>query len=222
MKNNIDWESVGKRIVSLRAINNMSREDLASKIGSSVSTVFRIESGLPPTSQYLILIASAFKVSVEYLTGLSDDPRSGIKNEAELVEVKQKKVPLFEVEVSAGNGIFPDAFYIHEYIDAPVGTDYAFRVAGDSMLPILDAGDVVFVKANPEPAVGRMVVALFDGMIVVKWLIKNNGGYLLQPENTLYSPFYPAEGIRFEILGTVESVLKQMPIKKMKNYSKGG
>mgnify|MGYP000935262295 CR=1 FL=1 len=36
MKNNIDWESVGKRIVSLRAINNMSREDLASKIGSSV------------------------------------------------------------------------------------------------------------------------------------------------------------------------------------------
>jgi hypothetical protein len=44
----------------------------------------------------------------------------------------------------------------------------------------------------------------------------------LQPENTLYTPFYPSEGIRVEMLGTVESVLKQTPIKKMKNYSKGG
>ena len=50
--------------------------------------------------------------------------------------------------------------------------DYAFKVTGDSMAPILNKGDIILIKATPEAYNGDMIVALFDNLLVVKWFVK--------------------------------------------------
>jgi len=216
-----NWEAIGEKIKMVRIQKNIAAEELAREIKVSVSTIFRIEKGQEPGALNFGRIAKYLGVSTDYLLGLTDNPYIGLEGEAEAIEMPKiwKRIPHFNAEVSAGNGIFPDAFFPIEMMEVPYeDVDYVFTVCGDSMEAVISSGDKVLVKANPTAKPGNMVVALFDGMIVVKWFLINNGIPYLLPENKEYQPLFPEENMRFEIIGTVEHIIKTAPQKIFKDF----
>lgn len=70
------------RLRELRESRSLSQKDLAQALGISQSTVAMWENGSNfPRKSTLFMIASFFKVSVDYLMGLSYDDGTGIKKE---------------------------------------------------------------------------------------------------------------------------------------------
>lgn len=94
-------------------------------------------------------------------------------------------------------------------VDNPASTFFV-RVAGDSMegARIFD-GDILVVDRSVEPVVGRIVVAAVYGELVVKRLVKNDGGMSLVSEQEGYQPIAidEAEGcfIWGVVIGTVRT-----------------
>ena len=74
MRNN-EKDTPGQRIADLCKDYGISQKELAEKIGLSASQLSRIISGKTPTinSDALIGIAETFKVSTDYILGLSSD-----------------------------------------------------------------------------------------------------------------------------------------------------
>lgn len=210
-------ETFGERLRRTREHRNLTRQNLAEKLEMSVGIIYYYEKDEKlPGADVLKKMSDILNVSVDYLLGLTDNPYIGLEGEAEAIEMPKiwKRIPHFNAEVSAGNGIFPDAFFPIEMMEVPYeDVDYVFTVCGDSMEAVISSGDKVLVKANPTAKPGNMVVALFDGMIVVKWFLINNGIPYLLPENKEYQPLFPEENMRFEIIGTVEHIIKTAPQK---------
>lgn len=88
--------------------------------------------------------------------------------------------------------------------DLPASQCIALRVAGDSMVPVLTAGDVILIKLNAPPAVNDLVVArLADDGFVVKRVAALAAG---QIELASFNPDYAPIMMHREpssILGTV-------------------
>jgi len=68
---------LGDRIRSLREQQGMSQAALARKLGASNMAINFLEKGVTraPHIDRLLAIADLFNVSLDYLTGRSDDPR---------------------------------------------------------------------------------------------------------------------------------------------------
>ncbi|MBD5153348.1 MAG: helix-turn-helix transcriptional regulator [Oscillibacter sp.] len=68
-------ELLGKRLLEIRKQNHETQADLAEVIDSVKSRVSEIEHGKNTTTiEKLALICEHYKVSADYLLGLSDDP----------------------------------------------------------------------------------------------------------------------------------------------------
>lgn len=114
------------------------------------------------------------------------------------------KVPVVGY-VGAGFEIFPIDDHMKgaglDYIDAPPGvaskSTVAVMVRGDSMIPVLEEGDVIYYDEKTEgdfdSLLGRMcVVQCHDGATYVKQLKKSGDRYWLHSHNA--EPLFP-EGI---------------------------
>ncbi len=123
------------------------------------------------------------------------------------------RVPMAGSKISAG---FPSPAddYMEMSIDLnrelvknPAATFFV-RVTGDSMTDtgIYD-GDVLIVDRSLEVTGGRIVIAVIDGELVVKRLIKKAGKLILMPENPKYQPIIVTEDSDFLIWGVVTNVI---------------
>ena len=71
---NLDLDKFGQRISLLLNENNMTQTQLAKKLGITEATVSRYISGLRfPYIEIAIDMSKIFKVSIEYLFGLTDE-----------------------------------------------------------------------------------------------------------------------------------------------------
>jgi DNA polymerase V len=130
---------------------------------------------------------------------------------------KKRKVirPLFLCGISAG---FPSPAddYIDRLLDLnelliknPPATFFV-RVAGDSMTGAgINNGDTLIVDRSIEAANGKIVIAVVNGELTVKRLVKSNNSYRLIAENPNYAPLEINEESQFEIWGVVTSVIHQ-------------
>ena len=74
-----------KRLKELRLANGLTQKDLAKAIEVGRTTISEYESGkIVPKQEGLLKIANHFNVSVDYLTGVSDDPATRKQNESDL------------------------------------------------------------------------------------------------------------------------------------------
>ncbi len=72
---------IGKRLAEIRDIKDDTQQDLADKLNVSVSTVRSWEQGKSsPSHELLVAICKEYKVSSDYLLGLSDDYTNGKSN----------------------------------------------------------------------------------------------------------------------------------------------
>ncbi len=133
------------------------------------------------------------------------------------VETGSKVVrPLFLSDVSAG---FPSPAddYIERNLDLnehliqnPAATFFV-RVSGDSMIGAgINHGDILIVDRSFEPATGKIIIAIFNGELTVKRLIKTADSCKLIAENPAYDSIEVAEGADFEVWGVVTFAIHQV------------
>ncbi|MFZ5760591.1 MAG: LexA family protein [Thermodesulfobacteriota bacterium] len=124
--------------------------------------------------------------------------------------------PLFASGVSAGFPSPADDYIdrqldLNEYLIANPAATFFVRVAGDSMVGAgINHDDILIVDRSLAPTSGRIVIAVLDGELTVKRLVKNGDSCRLQAEN----PDYPATEIRagmeLEIWGVATCAIHQL------------
>jgi transcriptional regulator with XRE-family HTH domain len=131
-------EELRQRLALARKKAGLSQPALARQLGLTAGAVGRWEAGFAtPELKRLQRIAELLHVSADWLL-------SGAEHAPEVV------VPLFGI-VAAGSGAVIEPGLAEELVRVPpnIGAaDYALRVKGDSMLPLIAEGDTVFCRTG--------------------------------------------------------------------------
>lgn len=97
-----------------------------------------------------------------------------------------------------------------ELIKNPAATFFV-RVSGTSMKDagIFD-GDILIVDRSIMATNRKVVIAILNGELLVKRLLKNGSQYILMPENTKYKPIYVSKESDLNIWGVVTNVIHKL------------
>lgn len=125
------------------------------------------------------------------------------------------KVPLFGHKVPAG---FPSP--ADDYVEGRLSLDehlvrhkestFFVRAKGHSMVGagIFD-GDLLVVDKSLTPASGDIVIAVMDGELTVKRLIRLGERVILRPENPRFQDVELKDGQELQVWGVVTSCVKK-------------
>ena len=117
--------------------------------------------------------------------------------------------PLFLSGVSAGFPSPADDYLdrrldLNEHLIKNPAATFFVKVAGDSMTGAgINDDDMLIVDRSLEPASGNIVIAVINGELAVKRLLKKNGNCQLVAENQHYPPLDINEDTPLEIWGVV-------------------
>lgn len=197
------------KIKDLRKDKNMSQQKLADLLGVSRSTVAMWEvSSNEPDHETLSRLADLFGVTVDYLLGRTDDPSPAAPSFSDIPgvrQVKKKKIPVLG-EIACGKPIFADEQRdVYVSVSDDLVCDFALVAKGDSMLPRIHDGDLVFIQEMPVVPNGRIAAVLIEDEATLKRVFFDAERHQLTliSENTAYPPFvYIGEDLmRIRILG---------------------
>lgn len=224
---------IGKRLTELRKAAGLSQQDVADIISRHLApitnrAVSKWEKGasLPDACQFIWLceIYGVTDVASEFL-GIGDSsPYAGLNRDgilmanemiallrlSELYSVKKPKkaakrvVPLYDLPVSAGTGLFLDSdnYESIESDDIPPDANFAVRISGDSMEPELHDGQVVFVKSTTELKTGEIGIFVYNGDSYCKKLDRSDGIRLVSL-NDKYKPINIKYAYELRVVGKV-------------------
>ena len=126
--------------------------------------------------------------------------------ETERVPSPPRTLPLYRISVSAGTGQFLDSsdYETVEVDDSvPLCANFGVRIAGDSMEPLLQNGQTVWVHQQQTVQPGEIGIFLYDGSAYCKRLLRREGKLFLQSENPAYSPIPIREDGELRVFGKV-------------------
>ena len=115
--------------------------------------------------------------------------------------------PLFLSGVSAGFPSPADDYLdrkldLNEHLVKNPAATYFVRVAGDSMMGVgINDNDILVVDRSLEPSSSNIVIAIVNGELTVKRLIKTRNSCRLIAENPDYPPLEINEDTPLEIWG---------------------
>lgn len=193
MKNDI----LAQQIILLRNRFKMTQEDLAVALGYSKQTISNWETGLKtPRMGAIQKLADYFNVSKSFLIDgeevtnknilsiynrLNESNQIKVYNFAEktlenqnnnIVDLREYRDIDIQSTVSAGTGVVDlDASHVERISYngfIPNKYDAAFRVQGDSMEPVFQDGEIVFVVKDEDVRNGQIGVVLIDGEAFIK------------------------------------------------------
>jgi DNA polymerase V len=124
-------------------------------------------------------------------------------------------LPLFSHKVAAG---FPSP--ADDYIEGMLSLDedliqhksatFFVRAKGNSMIGAgIGDGDLLVVDKSLNPASGDIVIAVVDGDLTVKRLLKRGNTVTLKPENSRFKEIEFNEGQELQVWGVVTSMVKK-------------
>lgn len=180
---------------------------LADRVNISKSTLQRYETGFirnMPVDK-LEDIAKALSVKPAYLMGWSEDMMSVEGDNPDTSHTMKKvisRLPHFAIPVSAGNGSWLEEGYDYEWVeyeDAPKDADFTLTIKGDSMSPLYNDGEVVFIKQNRLVESGEVGIFLYNG----DGYLKKLQGTKLMSLNSSYQPIEIGENDDFYTAGKV-------------------
>lgn len=159
-------DTVGGRLQRLRLDHQLSQEDLASILGITRTMISKYEDNTHPmTPEALRRVASRFDVTPSFILF------------GDVVEYAHRSAPIVG-RVGAGAEVEAVQEANPEYVEVPADFDggRAFRVEGDSCLPIFEPGDVLVVRdraASEGEFLNRYcVVETADGFGYVKRVVR--------------------------------------------------
>lgn len=214
-----------------RRQNNLTMEQLGNKLGKTKSAISRWISGnRSPMVDDLEKLSTLFGVDVKTLMYGADEQNGLITKTGEtmrsLTPARQQNVytyadnqlqeqnhnvvrmPKTQVKllgaVSAGTGeeLQDDSTEI-DYTGTVPEYDYALQVNGDSMEPLFEDQQIIFVKRAEEAFNGQIVIAYVDGKAYVKKYHCNEAKCELVSLNSKYSPIDVSGNEDFKIKGIV-------------------
>ena len=225
----------GERLTELRKAAGYSQQEVAKLISLHTEpitnrAVSKWETGAtyPDAMQFVWLceIYGVADVASAFLGIAGSDPLAGLNREgvrmvreyADLLRLSPKYsevaeepvrpkrvVPLYDLPVSAGTGVFLDSdnYEPYEAEDIPPEANFAVRVSGDSMEPLLKNGQVVFAQSVNTLENGEIGIFVLDGQVFCKKLMKNKKGTALISLNKKYDPIPVNEFNSLTVLGKV-------------------
>lgn len=185
----------GKRLQKKREQLHIRKQELASRIGVSLTTIQQYENGQMPKGEFAVRLAKALDCSLDWL--LAGEER-GEENIVDTSNARLVMVPMVEARLSAGLGSFETgdeclrhyAFrwdFLHR--KGNPSSMVLLRVAGDSMQPRIMNNDVVLVdqsQCNPIP--GRIYAVGVEEMVYLKIVNAVPGKLVLSSVNPDYPP----------------------------------
>jgi len=195
-------KELGIKIRELREKLGLTQRELAEKLGVDNSTISAYESGrITPSVDKLRKLAEILGVDVSYF----------LEGEATPVPLPpiRKAIPLYNTNMTTGNGAFPDSVQPIRYISTDLtDADCAFIVHGQSMFPEISEGDVILVKHTSPDEIrnGDIVVVIYGNQFLVKRFYRADGKIVLFGDNEEYAPIVVDPGERFRLLGRVVEI----------------
>ncbi|MGO1627506.1 MAG: LexA family protein [Microbacterium sp.] len=96
---------------------------------------------------------------------------------------------------------------LNEHLIRDKASTFVVRVVGDSMLGVIASGDEVIVDRSVTPQPGHIVIAVLDGELTVKRLLRRGDGVVLHAENPTYPDVRVAELSDLSVWGVVTWIL---------------
>jgi DNA polymerase V len=121
--------------------------------------------------------------------------------------------PLYTSMVSAGMPLPADELTegridLNEHLLKNPEATFFVRVSGDSMIDAgIHPGDLLVVDRSLRPSSGKIIIAVVNGDLTVKRLMKDKEKLYLMPENPHYPTFEITPDISFMIWGVVTNVI---------------
>jgi len=140
-----------------------------------------------------------------------DSPYNGFENDTDFdLSGQPREMPrllrLYDIPVSAGSGNFIDDSS-YEMIEAPsyvpIAVDFALRISGDSMEPLLQDSQIIWVKEQDILDNGDIGIFTYSGDVYCKKLIADGRKAFLRSLNPLYEDIEIKEDFGFKVLGKV-------------------
>jgi len=136
--------------------------------------------------------------------------RSSVTHIDSQISHRETKPPrilrLYDIPVSAGSGNFLDDSG-YEEIEAPsyvpVAVDFALRVSGDSMNPLIRDGQVIWVKEQEVLENGEIGIFSYSGDVYCKKLIADGSRAYLRSLNPAYNDIEILDDYGFKVIGKV-------------------
>ena len=165
----------------------LEQADIVAELGITASTVSDWVNGKKyPRVDAMQRLADFLGVR---MSQLQEDGEAENAFPLNILPVQRRKIPILG-NVAAGEPIFADEEH-EEYVignDAN-DCDFALRIAGDSMEPLLHDGDIVYVRQQDDVNDGEIGVVLIDDSATLKHIYHIPNGVQLVSENaTKYPP----------------------------------
>ena len=206
--------SIEKLLKELRLKRGINQSELAKILGLNMSTISAYERGIrKPSKKILIKLSNLFEISLEYLLRVSEKEAyiSRTNDEDDMIQIRsyltqkgitvenalqylQEQIPLLG-RTGAGANILAQE-QAEEYIYG-IDADFAVKVYGDSMEPLIPNNAIALIKRIPIESFRNLDVALVivnsDRALLKKLHLTKNGIWLLSENNTYDPIFYKPE-----------------------------
>lgn len=173
--------NMGEQIKKRRMEMGFTQEELGEKLGLQKSAIAKYENGRVENIKRSVIkkMSEVLNCSPSYLLGIDTVTHA-------------QRIPVYG-RVAAGIPI--EAIEnISDWEEIPAswqGNYSGLKVKGDSMVPMIQDGDVLIVKNQNDAESGDIVIAIVNGEdATVKKLLKQGNGIVLQPLNPAYEPKY--------------------------------
>lgn len=187
--------TIAERLTQSREAKGLTQEALARAAGVSQGTIGNIESGLRENPRELLAIAAAVGVSPQWLKsgqGPKNPPGEiSIDDNPDLPSIRRVKFKLsagasgFGVEYLDDDDepiVFRRAWFESRGLNP--GKLFAVRISNGSMQPGLWEDDTVVVNtADTTPKDGEVFAANYEGELVIKRLVRDEGRWWLKSDN---------------------------------------
>lgn len=188
-------KSFAHRMKSRRVELGLHKQELASQVGVSLTTIQQYENGQLPKGEFAVRLGGALKCSLDWLLAGKGE-MSGELLDSEggrLVTVPIAEPRLMEraggLELSAGT-VRPYSFR-RDFLQQKGNPDrmVLLRISGDSMQPQIMPNDMVLIdQSQCEPVPGRIYAVAVEEMVYLKMVNAVPGKIILSSINPAYGP----------------------------------
>lgn len=204
-----------EKLKKLREAAGLNQSELAIRAKLSQTTVSALERGRNRKPSFEVVAKLARGLNVEVAALLTE--AEGNSEPAPRPTPGRLALPLMPIAiprirslaVAGASPIPPDEIVAYDYVGPRADADelVSVEVTGRCLNGIASPGDVAIFNRVQRARSGQLVVALFEGVTVVKYLVKREGGWWLE---SLHEPPLKVDG-ETKVFGRVIHILKEPP-----------